>query len=157
MDVRQWYLRRGRTTRRTWWLHYTLPLGLLAILADLADEALGYPGTTLVGDPDTLHVLTGGPLSSVVALAFLVPAVSSTVTRMHDRGHSAWWLLLGVVPVVGPLVLLVQIGFLHSDAGPNRYGPPERRYGPDPVRAPAPPTSPPAAGRARRHRDHGRR
>ncbi len=125
MSFRQWYLRRGRISRRTWWLHYTLPLGVLAILADLADVALGYPGTTLVGDPATFHVLTGGPLSWVVSLGFLVPTISSTVTRMHDRGHSAWWLLLGVVPVVGPLVLLVQVGFLHSQDGPNRYGPPD--------------------------------
>jgi uncharacterized membrane protein YhaH (DUF805 family) len=63
---------------------------------------------------------------TAVALLTFVPSVSSTVTRLHDRGHSAWWLLLVLVPVVGVLVLLVMTGFLRGDGGPNRYGPPPR-------------------------------
>ena len=41
MDFWQWYVRRGRIDRRTWWLQYALPIGLLSVLALMADVALG--------------------------------------------------------------------------------------------------------------------
>jgi len=55
------------------------------------------------------------------------------VARLHDRGHSAWWLLWFLLPVVGWIVLFVQNAFLRGDGGPNRYGPaPDRPVG-DPI------------------------
>ena len=123
MSFTEWYLRRGRITRRTWWLHYTLPLAGLALLAGIADGVLGYPGLTTTEPPYTLYEITGGPLGLLVSLFSLLPSVSSTVARLHDRGHPAWWLLWGLVPVVGPVLLFVQAGCLRGDGGPNRYGP----------------------------------
>ena len=43
--------------------------------------------------------------------------------RLHDVGRSAWFLLLGLVPVVGTLVLLY---FMVQPSQPesNEYGPP---------------------------------
>jgi uncharacterized membrane protein YhaH (DUF805 family) len=118
----QWYLRRGRIDRRTWWLHYTLPLLLLGALAGIADSSLGYPPPA--GEGWSIYTYTGGPLSLLVCLAFLVPSISSMVARLHDRGNSAWWLLWLLVPVVGPIVLFVQNGFLVGHGGANWYGPP---------------------------------
>ena len=46
------------------------------------------------------------------------------MARLHDRGHSAWWLLWYLLPPLGVVVLLVQNGFLRGDGGPNKYGPP---------------------------------
>ena len=43
MSFSAWYVSRGRITRRTWWLLYTLPMAGLAILAMIADASLGYP------------------------------------------------------------------------------------------------------------------
>jgi uncharacterized membrane protein YhaH (DUF805 family) len=63
-------------------------------------------------------------LSALVSLALIVPSISSQVTRLHDRDHSAWWLLFGLIPVVGGILLLVQTGFLPGTAGPDKYGPP---------------------------------
>ncbi|MFD2090304.1 DUF805 domain-containing protein [Blastococcus deserti] len=54
---------------------------------------------------------------------------------MHDRGHSAWWLLWTLLPLVGWIVLLGQNGFPRGDAGPNRYGPAGRHVVRDPVGA----------------------
>jgi uncharacterized membrane protein YhaH (DUF805 family) len=62
-------------------------------------------------------------LSALVSLALIVPSISSQVTRLHDRDHSAWWLLFGLIPVVGGL-LLVQTGFLPGTAGPDKCRPP---------------------------------
>jgi uncharacterized membrane protein YhaH (DUF805 family) len=63
-------------------------------------------------------------LSALVSLALIVPSISSQVTRLHDRSHSAWWLLFNLIPLVGGILLLIQMGFLRGDGGPNRYGPP---------------------------------
>ncbi len=125
MTFGEWYVRRGRIGQRTWWLHYFLPLTVLGLLAALADGALGYSGLTPGPGDEGLYAWTGGPLGLSVLLFSVVPPVTSHVTRLHDRGHSAWWLLLNLVPLVGPIVLFVQMGFLRGDGGPNRYGPPE--------------------------------
>ena len=125
MDLGQWYVRRGRIPRRTWWLHYTLPLALLGLLAGVADSSFGYPVfSAQPADPGSLYAYTGGPISTIVSLATVVPSISSTVSRLHDRGHSAWWLLWALLPFVGVIVLLVQCGLLVGEPQPNRYGPP---------------------------------
>jgi uncharacterized membrane protein YhaH (DUF805 family) len=126
VEFGQWYVSRGRITRRTWWLHYVLPIMGLALLAFAADLALGFSEVTSTTTTATsVNVqTTGGVLFPVVLLLGLVPSFSSNVTRLHDRGHSAWWLLFGLIPLFGGLFLLVQTGFLPGDPRPNRYGPP---------------------------------
>jgi uncharacterized membrane protein YhaH (DUF805 family) len=118
----EWFVCRGRISRQTWWLRYTLPIAGLAILAGLADASLGYPVFSVPSDQGVVEYL-GGPLSTAISLLTVVPSISSTVARLHDRGHSAWWLLWILLPLVGVIVLLVQNGFLRGDGGPNRYGP----------------------------------
>jgi uncharacterized membrane protein YhaH (DUF805 family) len=44
------------------------------------------------------------------------------VRRLHDTDRSGWWVLLDLVPVIGPLVLLV-FTVLDSQPGANRFGP----------------------------------
>lgn len=121
MSFTAWYVSRGRITRRTWWVLYTLPIAGLSILATIADAAFGYPVFSMTPDAG-LYYYVGGPLSSLTSLATLAPSISSTVTRLHDRGHSAWWLLWSLLPLVGWLVLVVQCGFLVGQGGANRYG-----------------------------------
>jgi len=119
MTLWQWYVRRGRIDRRTWWLQYALPVAALSILALLADVALG--NSTIDG------IANGGgygPVLTTVGLLTFVPSVSGGATRLHDRGLPAWLLLIGLVPLVGQVALLVLTGFLRGDGGPNRYGPP---------------------------------
>ena len=125
MTFSQWYVRRGRITRRTWWTQYTLPILTLSVLAAAADTSLGYPGlSTAATDPQSFYTWTGGPLSTVIALFTLVPGISSSVARLHDRGLSAWWLLWILMPVFGWIVVFVLNGFLRGLGGPNKYGPP---------------------------------
>ena len=45
------------------------------------------------------------------------------IKRFHDRNKSGAWVLIQLVPFVGPLWYLVEVGFLRGTAGPNRYGP----------------------------------
>ena len=59
----------------------------------------------------------------VVVLAFLLPLLAVGARRLHDIGKSGWFLLLGLIPVVGGLVLLY---FMVQPSQPesNAYGPP---------------------------------
>ena len=52
----------------------------------------------------------------------LVPGLAVSVRRLHDIGKSGWWLLLNIVPLVGPLVLL-YFAVKDSQPGSNQYGP----------------------------------
>jgi uncharacterized membrane protein YhaH (DUF805 family) len=122
MGLGEWYLRRGRIDRRTWWLHYTLPIMGLGLLANIADAALGYPVFSSTVDPGDPWAYVGGPLTALVSLLTVVPSISSSVARLHDRGHSAWWLLWMLLPLVGWLVLFIQNGFLAGQPVRNRYG-----------------------------------
>lgn len=65
---------------------------------------------------------TGGILYSIYALAVLLPTLAVSVRRLHDIGKSGWWLLIGLVPVIGVVVLLI-FALLDSQPGSNTYGP----------------------------------
>ena len=130
MSIGQWYVSRGRISRRVFWLHYFLPILGVSIMAGVLDVLLGFASTTPETGTGFTFSSTAGPIGIVVSLALLVPTIASQVTRLHDRGHSAWWLLWILVPLVGAIVLSVQTWFLRGDAGPNRYGPaPDRPVG----------------------------
>ncbi|MGO4855696.1 DUF805 domain-containing protein [Arthrobacter sp. 2MCAF14] len=40
-------------------------------------------------------------------LVNLVPGLALTVRRLHDTGRSGWFILLGLIPIAGPIILLV--------------------------------------------------
>ncbi len=44
--------------------------------------------------------------------------------RWHDRNKSAWWILIMLVPVIGPLWMLIEAGFMAGGPEANNYGPP---------------------------------
>lgn len=72
-----------------------------------------------------LGVLIHAPfLLWLYALAILLPNLAIQCRRLHDTGRSAWWLLIGLVPLAGAIVLLVFY-LLPGDAGSNAYGVPD--------------------------------
>ncbi|WP_377157743.1 DUF805 domain-containing protein [Roseateles sp. UC29_93] len=90
----------GTLTRGGFWLrHGTLvPLALWIAIA-VADTPLGW----------------------VAALATTVLLISIWGRRLHDRGRSAWWLLLAALPVLGPLLLCVECGLRRSVPEGRRF------------------------------------
>jgi len=100
MSLLEWYVSRGRINRSTWWLRYALPIVLLSLLGTAADLAFGYTTVPdlVATDASFATAYNTGPFATVVAVLTFVPSISSNVTRLHDRGHSAWWLLLALVP-----------------------------------------------------------
>ena len=59
-------------------------------------------------------------LGSIYNLGVLLPSLAIGARRLHDTDRSAWWLLLYLLPIVGPIVLLVFF-VLPSTPGSNRF------------------------------------
>lgn len=69
-----------------------------------------------------------GFLGGLLTLGLLLPSIAVGVRRLHDTGRSGWWLLLGLFPIVGAIVLLVFFA-RDSAAGDNAHGPnPKTRF-----------------------------
>ncbi|MER7460273.1 DUF805 domain-containing protein [Micromonospora sp. NPDC126480] len=103
---------RGRARRSEYWWFalFTMILNVVAVILD------GALGTKLGSDPGST-----GVIGLIVTLALLLPGLAVSVRRLHDTDRSGWWLLIGLVPLVGFIVLLV---FFVKDGtqGSNRFG-----------------------------------
>jgi uncharacterized membrane protein YhaH (DUF805 family) len=102
--LRQYAGFHGRARRSEYWW-FTLFAGVLEFAAAIVDVVAHTPVIGLVVD-----------------LALLLPTLAVGVRRLHDTDRSGWWLLLGLIPLVGAIVLIV---FFCQDShfGPNRFGP----------------------------------
>lgn len=75
------------------------------------------------------HVL-GAILYVLLILAAIVPSLAVSVRRLHDTGKSGWWLLIGLIPLGGIVILVFTV--MDSDPAPNQYGPSPKAGGMDP-------------------------
>jgi uncharacterized membrane protein YhaH (DUF805 family) len=99
----KYFLCHGRINRRTW-LARVIALGLVSLaFGMLADAMLGDPG------------------AAVFALAFTWGALAVSAQRLHDIGRTGAGLLLLLIPVLGPLWVLLLLG-RRGGEGKNRYG-----------------------------------
>ena len=48
-------------------------------------------------------------IAGICGLALLIPELAISVRRLHDVGKSGWFLLIGLIPLVGGIILLVQM------------------------------------------------
>lgn len=55
------------------------------------------------------------------SLAIFIPSLAVTVRRLHDTDKSGWWVLVGLVPLIGGIALLV-FTVLDGTSGSNSYG-----------------------------------
>ncbi len=62
-------------------------------------------------------------LVSLLMIVLIWPGLAISIKRWHDRGKSGWWILIGLIPLVGPIWALIETGFLPGTPGPNQYGP----------------------------------
>ncbi len=60
---------------------------------------------------------------SLCSLFLLLPNLAVSVRRLHDLDRSGWWLLIGLIPLVGAIVLIIW--FVRAGTpGVNRFGAP---------------------------------
>lgn len=87
----------GRASRSEYWWWY-LFCNILSFVASFIDGILGLQA-----------------LSIIVLLALIIPNIAVAVRRMHDTGHSGWYLL---IPIYNFILTLLE-----SDFDDNKYGP----------------------------------
>jgi len=114
----------GRIGRAPYWYFVLAVTVLFGALFAWVGMSLFNAAT--VGDPSAA-AQGGGIASSAMMLASLLvlwPSLAICAKRWHDVDKSAWWILVGLVPVVGGLVALVFNGFVAGTPGANRFGNP---------------------------------
>lgn len=56
-------------------------------------------------------------------LIFAYPIFALNVKRYHDRDKSGWWLVVGLIPIIGPIWVKVELGFLKGTDGVIIFSP----------------------------------
>ena len=97
----------GRARRREYWMFFLVNVIIYFIL--------GFVGGMIGGIVGTASGIDESPLVLIYQLAILIPAIAVGVRRMHDTGHSGWWLLFPIVNFV--------FAVTEGQKGENRYGP----------------------------------
>lgn len=101
---------RTRARRSEYW-YFALFNALFILLLSLLDTVLGF------GNNDTL-----GVFAALYSIAVVIPGFAVFVRRLHDIGKSGWWILIGLVPFVGA-ILLFLFTIRDGQPGVNQYGP----------------------------------
>ena len=106
----------GRINRLTFWM-VIVPLFVVAFLFNGAvDELIAYDDRTR-GVPAWAWLVG---LTVSILLTWIYFAI--LVKRLHDRNKSAKWLLLSLVPIIGFIWVIVELGCFRGTDGANRYG-----------------------------------
>lgn len=96
----------GRSRRKEYWYFF-----LFNILAGIAIGIIVSLTSALSGAGSTpLDVISG-----IYNVAMLVPSIAVGIRRMHDTGHSGWWLW---VPFANMYLLCIE-----GETQSNKYGP----------------------------------
>ena len=61
-------------------------------------------------------------IGGLLSIVMIIPGVALSIRRMHDIGKSGWYLLMGLIPLAGPIILLVY-ACTASQTEANQWGP----------------------------------
>jgi uncharacterized membrane protein YhaH (DUF805 family) len=102
----------GRSRRKEYWLFILLYV-ILSVVATVLDASV-LRSMAIDGEL--------GVASLILSLGLIIPLLAVAIRRLHDTDRSGWWILLGLIPLLGGLVLLVFC-CLDGTPGDNRFGP----------------------------------
>ena len=113
----------GRARRREYWGAVLFNILLAYVIRSFLILSVRQDISSSIASGELESASSTGPVSIsllFILSLFLVPGLAVTVRRLHDTGRSGWWLLIGVIPILG----LVIIYWLCSDGSPekNEYG-----------------------------------
>ncbi|WP_035053120.1 DUF805 domain-containing protein [Andreprevotia chitinilytica] len=95
---------KARLARGSWWLT-AIALGItFTVLFVFIEE--------VIGRAETLALYP----------FFFWIAAAISVKRLHDAGKTGWWLLILIIPILGPLWLFILLAFKRGTPGENQYG-----------------------------------
>lgn len=121
----------GRIPRKTFWLALIVMIVITWILEIILFSIFGVsmmsmdPNATPEAQAAAAEQAMSGMAIPLVILILLTiwPSLAIYAKRWHDRDKSGWWTLIGLVPIIGGLWMLIELGFLKGTEGPNRFGP----------------------------------
>ena len=107
LTTKKYYSYKGRAVRSEYWwfeLFWWVIIFALVIVGEIIDSNSGLLGA-LVG---------------IFMLFTFLPRICLLIRRLHDAGFSGWFSLLGLIPYVGPFIILYVV--LQKSDGDNQYG-----------------------------------
>ena len=93
----------GRISRQQWWIG----VGILFAVSLVSSLLFGQDGL----------------LPVVIGILMMIAGIMLHIKRCHDRGKSGWWCLILLIPFVGFIWAIIDLGILPGTVGPNEYGP----------------------------------
>lgn len=97
----------GRARRKEYWIFFLVNWIIMLVLRLIL--------------PATKTDVAASVIILLYSLAVIMPALGVCVRRLHDTGKSGWFMLLGLIPLAGDIVLLVFF-CQDSQLGVNKYG-----------------------------------
>lgn len=99
----------GRARRKEYWSFY------------LVNVLIGFCAMIFMGLSDYDFYYTVQGFYALYSLAILIPGIAVTTRRLHDIGESGWWILIGLFPIVGNIILFIYL-IRDGDPDTNMYG-----------------------------------
>ena len=98
---------KGRLRRNCFWPTY-IAMCVISFVLELL---------TSLAEDSSIALIIG-----LIALLYLtLVGLGLCIRRLHDTGRSGWWLLIGLVPYIGAIILIIFC-CLDSQPGTNKYG-----------------------------------
>jgi uncharacterized membrane protein YhaH (DUF805 family) len=105
----------GRINRAKFWAAIGVFI-VIGIIGLILDSILGTRVTLASGGQI-------GIIGIIISLASIYFAFAVYAKRWHDRDKSGWWSLIVLIPIIGGIWMLVELGILEGTRGANQYGP----------------------------------
>ena len=106
----------GRSRRKEYWLFH------LAIIVVFVAVVILFGGSGVLFEPNAPETSITAVLVVIAALALVIPSLAVQVRRFHDQNRSGWFVLIGLIPYIGSLIVFVFM-LLPGTPGDNRFGP----------------------------------
>lgn len=112
----------GRITRGTYWIANLLMgigyLPLAIMIGIFFTQGVDYS----IFESFSLEFFALFILAIPLYIVMVVASFAISIKRYHDRGKSAWWMFILLIPYMGAIWQMVELGFLEGDKGENKYG-----------------------------------
>jgi uncharacterized membrane protein YhaH (DUF805 family) len=101
---------KGRISRKEYWIKFALPVVAIYWIAYFFIEIIENNSEAFLG------------FVKIDQFLLIWPSIAISIKRFHDRGKSWYWVLVGLIPIIGWLWILIENGFLAGEKTDNKYG-----------------------------------